>query len=212
MSRKVGVFLSAVAIFLFVLYVAHDFATTQQLSSLKDLLSSALDVPQKHLWNVTLCHMPILFFLKAPYLQPNYQVRLRPNVFSYILKRSVLISLCLSVYLFFLYVFYAFTAKMDLSDISFALSTFLRLIAFSFMCNLLYFVFYWLSKKEILAIMGVLLLNIIFLFIITEITFQFPKETMGKLNTNFMVAYSSTGNILGIFALWRMIQKREILD
>lgn len=212
MSRKLGLSVSLAAVFaLAVYFVCAAIDVFPEMTDVNEVIAHCLDSPQRYMMNFALYHVPLLFFLKVPYLNPMYKTRIAPKSFEYVIFRALGTSVAVAVFVLLSYVIAALSMGRTLSDPLLLLSVCARMVSFSLFYHLLYLCLYWISSHEILGIAGVFLLNVVILTIYNSIKFQFRNVVPETLDKQFMIIYSLGGIVLCASVLLYAARRKEVL-
>jgi len=211
MSRKLGMICSLIAVFGVTAYVVYSARIAfPEMVSFNELVTNSVDTSQRYLLNYSLFHVPLLFFLKIPYLNPMYKTRIMPQDFMYIIIRALKASVALAAFVLLSNVLSALLMRLELSVSPLFLNVYARMVSFSFFYNLLYLYLYWVSSQEILGVAGVFVFNLVVLVAFNQIKFQFIGKISENFDLKFMIAYSLFGIALCMGLLVYLTKRKEV--
>ena len=178
MSRRIGLLCSSVIVMFVALYLASYSYTKGD--TLNVFLNGYLNEPQKYLFLLSMFITSIFLSLFVPYFEPVIHIRLKGDIFSYILKYGAKISLFIAILLFGIFFMSGMVIGLefnpDLSCIVIIGKLFLFVLCMFLICNTLYFI----TKKKILAIFISLVVNFGLLMLIYGIDFYTMNNEMNK--------------------------------
>lgn len=213
MSKKISVFVSIAMMFLLSLYLAYDGIFIFEIQSDYYFLTTYLMDPQKYLYIISSCLIPILLVLHIPFLQPEYRTRINKHLFSYMMLRLIKISFYSSgvVLLCYLMAMLIYQYQFELTIIY--LRGFIILFSFILYCFVFYTCVYVLSNKKVIAALSVYAVNILVLSIVYAVEFYILNGSISmKSELLFFMIYILLMQIIGICFLSRHLRSKECLE
>ena len=157
--------------------------------------------------------IPILYLSKTPFLQPEYFVRLRGKFFIYLFKRTVLVSLIVSGYIFNVYLLSAILFGLKFTFSLIYVILFVKLFSFIFACVVLYYIYYYLSSKVVLSILSMFATNLLFVGILYSFNYYILINTGSRAMDMLIFAiYKFVIIVLGTAYLGINLERKECLN
>lgn len=168
MKKSFKLFISFFVITAMSLYLADG--DKDVYSVLSEYIKAHLNNPQQYLYIVTIYAMCVLWAIYVPFLEPCFYLR-SPNLIEQINKRNLCYSLIFGTATFLLYILTAILTGYSIDLSIDYIIIIVKLILYYFMCFELSTGIYLLSKKMVLSILSLYLLNLATISIYYAINF-----------------------------------------
>ncbi len=180
-------------------------------SVLSEYMQAHLNNPQQYLYIITMYAMCIIWSIHIPFLEPCFFLRI-PNLIEQVNKRNIIYSLIFGTSTFLIYIFTAVLVGYNIEFNISCIFIILKLIIYYFMCFELYTAVYLFSKKKVLSILSLYLLNLSAISIYYSFDFYFysnaiPENTYHKIFYFYITAITIASLIFNEI----YIRKKEIV-
>jgi len=187
--RKLGLLGTYLFITLLIIFLAFEFSQGNSLycaihhhqyaqdgfdcsHHVNSFLSANLGNPGTYFFTISLLLILILFFHYAPYLKPEYWVRIADRPAQWIVKKILLISLEILVILYLLFALsgfiFGFSFEWEIQLLFYPIFIFIYSLSVITFFNLIYV----LTEKHIIALFTFFFANLIYFNVIDEIAWQ----------------------------------------
>lgn len=178
MSKRFGVLLSGVVATSIICYLAY--ASKAFNETLSEYMLGYLDNFQKYLFLITIFIVPFFIFLQRQINESLIQIRLKNNVFYYILKSGTISSVLLSTFIYFTFLFWGIVFGLKIEFSISVMNLIFKLFLFVFACYIFSYVIYFISSRMVFGPLSVLLLNFIFLMVMYAFDFFLMGNMMAE--------------------------------
>ena len=210
MSRRISFIVSSGFVLSIILYLGYNSKLMEE--TFNDYMYGYFDEPQKYLYLITVFIIPYLLCLQKPVFKSLIIIRLRENVFYYILKEGFIFSLFISSVVFFAFIFSGIIIGINFVFKLVWISLWIKAFLFTFSCYILSFTVYLLFDRIILGILSVLILNFTILIIIYAVDFYMMTNTMSdETLTIIFYLYILFIFVAGIIFLYKGVKTKECL-
>lgn len=196
MSKKFGLMITSILVTLIICYLAY--ASKGFNETLNEYMFGYLDNFQKYLFLINILIVPFFLFVQRQINEPFIKIRLKNNVFYYILKNAVGTSFVLSIYIYFNFLFWGILFRLKMGLNINTINLIFKLFLFIFACYLFSYVIYFISNRIIFGPLSILLLNFVFLIILFAVDFFLMKNLMSETTMTiifyiylFVITFSS---------------------
>lgn len=211
MSKKISLLIVACAVMAMTFYLAKD--GVDQIDAVSEFLNVYLHTPQRYLYIVSFYILPVIYITRSPCLSPTCRVRIRDNIFLYVLKKCFIVSASASLYICLTNIFipvllgYQFTFEKNI------MTVFLTLFTFVFYCALLYYLVYFLFEKEMLGPLCVFASNLLLLTVIYALNFYVLTEVENKDTISMLIFYGYLSAVImaSLIGIGVIPEKKECL-
>lgn len=210
MSKKTSLIMCSVSMLMICAFFAYF--SKQMNETLEEYMNGYLNDPQKYLYLITIFIVAALFVFKIPVYDPFIRIRLRDNLFNYIINRGIRISLYFSLFLFLLFFVMGIIFNLAFSFSFKWIYMLLNIFVFSFCCYILSVTVYYISNKLLLGILSVIFANYFLLVFVYAVDFYILNNTLSE--KAFMIIfriYMTFITTFGLIYLYIKSEKKECI-
>lgn len=211
MSKKLGVTLSSVLVTSIICYLAY--ASKGFNETLIEYMFGYLDNFQKYLFLITIFIVPFLIFLQRQINESLIRIRLKSNIFYYILKNGLVTSLILSAFIYFTFLFWGIVFGLETEFSISMINLIFKLFLFVFACYIFSYSVYFVSNRIVFGPLSVLILNFVFLMIMFAVNFFLMNNLMSE-STMMIIFYVYLFVLIfgGLIYLYKGAKTKECLS
>ncbi|MCL1990051.1 MAG: hypothetical protein FWG67_04090 [Defluviitaleaceae bacterium] len=175
MSKKAGLKLTLLTIFLIIFYLAYDFIHAYESVAI-EFMSSYLSSFQTYFFVFTLILIPIIVFDHTPFLSVEYLIRIKEDVLSHVMKEMFLSSLKYTAIIYFFFVTSSFLMRFTFSFELEYMRLFILMFIFILTCFLLFYTVYLSTANFLIGIKVLLFANFVYISTIMSINFMIERN------------------------------------
>ncbi len=212
MSKKIGVPISLITIFLVIYYLAIH-ASQYETVTIGEYMLPYFTRGSTYFLIYTIFVFPFLFFFKIHVFEPLIYLRLGKNIFYYILRNGIILSICISIYIFMSFIISGFIFGYK-NDIELSWMKYLCLLfMFVFSCYTISNVGYYLSGKTIFGMLSIFGVN----YLILVVTYAVDMGVSADLDLNALLnailqIYIFCTALFGLMYLYKKSETKECLQ
>lgn len=176
-----------------------------------DFTNVYLDNVQKYLYIISLFAATMFYFVRIPFLRPEYRIRINVSLYDFLIEKNIVNSLFITLAIYMLYifasVFYDFSFVFSITYIF----LFMRLYGFVYLCGVIYLLSYLSSENEIFGFVCIIAINLFVLMIYLSVNFIFNNCISDKFEMLIFSFYITFFDIFCSLYLMLKSDKKESL-
>lgn len=210
MSKKILFALGCLAIPAFIYYTAAEGSWFGDVT-MSEYMLSYFEIGRYYFLLYTIFTLPFLLWIDTPILEPIFYIRLKDNALYYILKRGVIMSALLSVYIFFAFVIsgliFGYENDMKISWLKYICVLFTYILSI-YIVN---YVVYIITDKPVVGKLSIFFNYFIVAFVYALDLLDLIKTEITNVLNIALEVYIILSLSVGIFYIYKKLKTKECL-